>query len=268
MPSLSRLPCVTHLEAGGGGGGLLLLSLMPRGSHWLADTLPPPRLLLPMPMLCLASPTVLGISGEEGGACRAAAGTAGGGAAAAAGGDERPRGGGELGAAGAAGAAGDGAAAPLSGRPLSGRRIRSARLTSWRPLGRGRTDVGAALVPTAPTFALVPTLAAAAAAASEFGRGRVAARSDDGAGGGGGTRPSLGGARVPGRKLKYEDGGAASVALGRRAALRSGERLLGLRLARGRVLTGAPEEALSTRALSAVLSGCDAAADEERALPI
>ena len=203
MPSLSRLPCVTHLEAGGGGGGLLLLSLMPRGSHWLADTLPPPRLLLPMPMLCLASPTVLGISGEEGGACRAAAGTAGGGtaggaagggAAAAAGGDERPRGGGELGAAGV------GAAAPLSGR-----RIRSARLTSWRALGG---DGGAATVPTVPTVALVPTLAAAAAAASEFGRGRDAIRSDDGddgddgAGGGGGTRPALGGVRLPGRKLK------------------------------------------------------------------
>lgn len=61
--------CASHLEAGGGGGGLVLLSLMPRGSHWLADTLPPPRLLLlPMPMLCLASPTVLGNSGEEGGA--------------------------------------------------------------------------------------------------------------------------------------------------------------------------------------------------------
>ena len=74
--------CASHLEAGGGGGGLVLLSLMPRGSHWLADTLPPPRLLLlPMPMLCLASPTVLGNSGEEGGPCLTAAGTAGGGTA-------------------------------------------------------------------------------------------------------------------------------------------------------------------------------------------
>ena len=55
------------------------------------------------------------------------------------------------------------------------------------------------------------------------------------------------------------------MALERRAALRSGDRLLGLRLGRGRALTGVPEEALNTRALSAVLSGCDAAADDERA---